>query len=281
MQPTASASPNTESGSNTPMPPPGRVQYSPSDLLAVLSELANHLEAAKPVMLSKDIRVNREVALGLIHELRGALPIAVEQADEAFTRAQNQLKSAAQRAESLAAASQAEADTLLANAHAEAQALTNQARVEAETLVKNAQAEADAVISGARQRQKDLIDQDAVVAQAKVRAQDIMNAAQAEAEQLMVEADAYCDNSLAKFENDLAALQSQVAAGRARLVQRHPQLAQIAEASAPTPPQPSAAPQPVPQRVNPGPAGNVAPARRRGAKGAPGSGQAAASARRP
>jgi len=180
------------SGPSAPSSQPGRVQYSPSDLLAVLSELADLLVGAKPVLLSKDIRVNRDAALGLIDELRGALPVAVEQADEALTTAKNQLAAAQQQAEATVAAARAEAESVVANG---------------------------------RQRQAELVGHEAVVSQAKARAAEIVAAAQNEADRLMTDADAYCDTSLAQLGKDLASLQSQVAAGRQRLVERHPQLA--------------------------------------------------------
>ena len=184
------AGPGVGTSANTPGGAPvnqgARVQYSPSDLLAVLTELADLLEQAKPFMLSKDIRVNRDTALGLIDELRGAMPIAVEQADEALSVAKTQLANAQNQAESLVAA---------------------------------ARAEADAIVAAARKRQVELVEHEAVFAQAKVRAAEVFEQARADSEQLKRDADAYCDARLAAFGNDLTAILKQVAAGRARLAE--------------------------------------------------------------
>ena len=239
--------PQPQPSANIPVdiPVPGsgrRVQYSPSDLLAVLNELAELLEKAKPVMLSKDIRVNRETAIGLIDELRGSMPVAVEQADEALTAARNQLA---------AANSQAEA------------------------VVAGARAEADSILAAVRQRQVEMVEREAVVAQAKGRAAEIQAAAKAEADQLKLDADAYCDARLAAFSNDLAALQKQVAAGRARLAQSleptqgraHPQPQPPAPASMPVPANAAkSAPINAAMRV---PAPGAAPARAPGAGSPP------------
>jgi len=199
--------------------PAGRVEYSPSDLMAVLNELAHELNAAKPGVLSKDIKVNRDVVLGLVDELRNSMPVAVEQADVSLTSARQQLTAASQQAEAMLAAAQGDAEAMVAAA-----------RSDAEAMVVAARTEADAIVSSARQKRKELIENEGIVAGAKIRAGEIVSDAQAEADRLMADADAYCDNNLAKLGEDLAHLQHQVAAGRARLAQRQPTLQNHAQA---------------------------------------------------
>ena len=92
---------------------------------------------------------------------------------------------------------------------ADADAVLGRARLEASDLVERAQ-----------ERAEELVSQESVVAQANTRAEEIVAEAQASADKLAREADDYCDRQLAQFEIDLNAIGSQVAAGRARLLER-------------------------------------------------------------
>jgi cell division septum initiation protein DivIVA len=179
-------------------------QYSPEDLMAVLADLSNLLEEAKPVLLSKDIRVNREGALGLVGELRSAMPFAIKHASEALLDAKAKQTAAGERADQV----------------------LSQAKADAEAIVKKAKAEADSIVAAARQRQIELGEREAIVAQANLRATEIVTAAQSESARLAHGADTYCDSQLASFANSLSALQGQistvqqqVSAGRAQLAE--------------------------------------------------------------
>lgn len=92
---------------------------------------------------------------------------------------------------------------------ADADAVLGRARLEAGDLVQRAQ-----------ERAEELVSDEAVVAQAQERSAKILADAKTEADTLAREADDYCDRQLAQFEIDLSAITSQVAAGRARLVER-------------------------------------------------------------
>ena len=98
-----------------------------------------------------------------------------------------------------------QADTLIADADA----VLDRARREAAKILEKARARADVLVS-----------EEAVVAEATKRAAEIEAAGRAEADRLAREADDYCDRQLAQFEIDLGAITNQVAAGRARLVER-------------------------------------------------------------
>lgn len=98
-----------------------------------------------------------------------------------------------------------QADTLIADADA----VLDRARREAAKILEKARARADHLVS-----------EEAVVAAAEQRAAEIEAAARVEADRLAREADDYCDRQLAQFEIDLGAITNQVAAGRARLVER-------------------------------------------------------------
>src|SRR5690606_9311951 len=118
-----------------------------------------------------------------------------------------------------------QADTLIADADAE---------------LDRARREAAKIQEKARARAEHLVPEQAGVHAAEKRAEAIAAAAREQAERLAREADAYCDRPLAQFEIDLGAITNQLAAGRARLVERARGRAERAkraeEAAAATPP---------------------------------------------
>lgn len=91
---------------------------------------------------------------------------------------------------------------------------------QAETELVTAQKSAEDTIATARARAIELVQQESVVEQAKQRASEIVDEAYNEAAGLRQQADQYCDDRLAQFEGQLAALGQQVQAGRAKLAER-------------------------------------------------------------
>lgn len=91
---------------------------------------------------------------------------------------------------------------------------------DADAVLERARHEAGKILQKAHGRAEDLISKEAVVVQAKEQAEAIIADAHVEAGKLADEADDYCDRQLARFEEDLTAISAQVAAGRARLVER-------------------------------------------------------------
>lgn len=91
---------------------------------------------------------------------------------------------------------------------------------DADALKERSQAEAEERLAAARSEAEQLASQEAVVAQAQERAAQIIAGAEADAAKLMGDADDYCDRKLAQFEIDLAAITSQVRAGREALAAR-------------------------------------------------------------
>ncbi|GAB2968873.1 MAG TPA: hypothetical protein VKY71_09140 [Actinotalea caeni] len=111
---------------------------------------------------------------------------------------------------------------------------------DADAVLDRARREAAKILEKARARAEHLVSEQAVVHAAEQRAEEIVAAAREQAERLAREADDYCDRQLAQFEIDLGAITNQVAAGRARLVERargRAEKAKLAEeAAAATPP---------------------------------------------
>lgn len=91
---------------------------------------------------------------------------------------------------------------------------------DADAVLERARREAAKILEKAHARADRLVSQEAVVDAARARATEIEQAARADADRLAREADDYCDRQLAQFEIDLGAISNQVAAGRARLVER-------------------------------------------------------------
>ncbi len=91
---------------------------------------------------------------------------------------------------------------------------------DADAVLEGARSQADEIVEGAHRRAEHLVSEQEVVAKAKAKAKGIIADAQDAAEELARDADDYCDRQLAKFEIDLGAINSQVAAGRARLSER-------------------------------------------------------------
>lgn len=91
---------------------------------------------------------------------------------------------------------------------------------DADAVLGRARREASKLLEKARTRAETLVSQEAVTGAATTRAEEILAEARKDADRLAREADDYCDRQLAQFEIDLGAITTQVAAGRARLVER-------------------------------------------------------------
>ncbi|WP_354002665.1 hypothetical protein [Occultella kanbiaonis] len=92
---------------------------------------------------------------------------------------------------------------------------------DADAVLERARSEAGRIVEKAKERAADLVSKESVVKDANAKAEQIIADAKASAEKLSREADDYCDRQLAQFEIDLNAINTQVAAGRARLVERN------------------------------------------------------------
>jgi hypothetical protein len=87
-------------------------------------------------------------------------------------------------------------------------------------LLDGAQREAVELVEGARRQAGELVAGHVIVSGAQARADQILDAARAEAARLLRDADEYCDNKLARFEDDLWGALGQVRRGRHRLQDR-------------------------------------------------------------
>lgn len=91
---------------------------------------------------------------------------------------------------------------------------------EAQDVLEDAHRQAEEVLATARARAIELVQHEQVVVQAESRAREIVDEAEGRAAALRADADDYCDQRLAEFEQDLSRVSAQVQAGRARLAER-------------------------------------------------------------
>jgi cell division septum initiation protein DivIVA len=110
----------------------------PTDVLDVLEELAGLIENARPLLMSSDVRVDRDQALGLVDELRGGLPGAIERADTMHAQAAAELEEARRSAEDTIVQARQRAMELV-----EHEQVVAQAKARAAEIVAEAQQQAD------------------------------------------------------------------------------------------------------------------------------------------
>ena len=106
-------------------------------LLEILDDLAALLENARTVPLSSNIKVDRDQALGLVDELRDALPTQVARADEMLAEARRALDDARRQGEEIVATARARAIELV-----DAEQVVVQARSRAAEIVAEAERQA-------------------------------------------------------------------------------------------------------------------------------------------
>jgi uncharacterized protein YhaN len=121
-------------------------ELTPSALLDVLAEMRVTVENAKTVLMSSDVRVNRDDMLALIRELQEGLPTAISNADAMMEAARKELQDAKDAGEETIAAARARALELVS-----LEQVTMQAKVTAAEIVASANDEAAEV-----RRQADL-----------------------------------------------------------------------------------------------------------------------------
>ncbi|CAM3380907.1 hypothetical protein [Isoptericola cucumis] len=113
-------------------------------LLEILDDLAALVENARSTPLSTNVKVDRDQALGLVDELRDALPTQVARADEVLAEAQESLEAAHRRSEEIVASARARAIELVQAEQVVVQAESRAAEIVAEAEQKAAALRNDA-----------------------------------------------------------------------------------------------------------------------------------------
>jgi nucleotide-binding universal stress UspA family protein len=119
-------------------------------LLEILDDLAGLLENARNAPLSSNIKVDRDQVLGLVDELRDALPVQVARADDLLADAQRSLDDAHRQAEEIVASARARAIELVEEEQVVVQAKSRAAEIvdEAERKAAALRTDADAYCDG-------------------------------------------------------------------------------------------------------------------------------------
>jgi len=119
-------------------------------LLDILDDLAGLLENARTVPLSSNIKVDRDQVLGLVDELRDALPTQVARADDLLTEARRTLDDAHRQAEEIVATARTRAIELVDAEQVVVQATSRAAEIvdEAERKAAGLRSDADEYCDG-------------------------------------------------------------------------------------------------------------------------------------
>lgn len=107
-------------------------------LPALVDELDTLITHARAMPMSASVLVNRAEALGLVDELRAAMPVQLDRADEVLSDADRVLADAEEQAERVIAAARTRAAQLVAE-----EQVVVQSRAEAARIVEEAHAQAD------------------------------------------------------------------------------------------------------------------------------------------
>ncbi|MGF0117370.1 hypothetical protein ACQFYA_13765 [Promicromonospora sp. Marseille-Q5078] len=128
----------------------GQAEDPAAGLLDILEDLAALVENARSAPLSTNVKLDREQALGLVDELRDALPTQVARADEVLAAARDTLDDAHRQAEEIVASARARAIELVQSEQVVVQARSRAAEVvaEAERRAAALRTDADAYCDG-------------------------------------------------------------------------------------------------------------------------------------
>lgn len=208
------------------------------------------LEEAYGVPMTSNCMVPRSQMLALLDELRNALPLEIDDAQDVLDRKDEIIHAAEAEAHEVRSTAQQESDTLLSDAHGESErilseaqqhatALVSQAESDAQKMREDARREADQDLSRAQaeaerlvaegndsyQRsvdeglaeQRRLVSESEVVRRANEEAHRVVDAAHADSTKLRSECDSYVDDKLSEFESTLNGVLRTVTRDRAAL----------------------------------------------------------------
>ncbi|RAV32324.1 DivIVA domain-containing protein [Corynebacterium heidelbergense] len=215
-----------------------------------MDDLQNMVEQAYGVPMTSNCMVPRREVLDILDEMRNAIPIEMDDAQDVLDHRSSIISDAQERADSLIADAEAERDQILASAKAQADSMVQDAEDRAASTVAQAENEADRLINDARDEydhvtsraaaeadrlvtsgnesyqrsvdegiaeQQRLVSNSEVVRNAEAEAQRIVQSAHADSDRLRTECDRYVDSTLAEFEESLTNTLRTVGRDRAAL----------------------------------------------------------------
>lgn len=215
-----------------------------------MDDLQHMVEQAYGVPMTSNCMVPRREVLDILDEMRNAIPIEMDDAQDVLDHRDGILNDAQDRSKTMINEAEQERDNILADARARAEAMIQDAEERATTTVAQAEDEADRLVTEARHEydhvteraaaeadrlvtsgnesyqrsvdegiaeQQRLVSESEVVRNADAEAQRIVQSAHADSDRLRKECDRYVDSSLAEFEETLSTTLRSVGRDRAAL----------------------------------------------------------------
>ena len=179
-----------------------------TDLMNLLAYLEDELTRAKPIPFTNMSRVNAQMCIDIINDIRDNLPLAVQYSEQMLRDRERVLRGAEQ-----AAANRIESANVRANA------ALDDANTRAGRILEDAQKHADNIVRDAEVRARAMIDQNSIKLQAQDDARQIINEASLEAHERRQQAADYCDKLLRDAEDTLQAAYDDVRRNRQNLGQ--------------------------------------------------------------
>jgi cell division septum initiation protein DivIVA len=201
-----------------------------------LDDLQNMVDQAYGVPMTSNCMVPRREVQDLLDEVRTAIPIEMDDAQDVLDRKDTILADAEDEAEGMVNDAKAERDRILDEARRQADEMVSDAENQANSTVARAEDEADRLVTDARRDAEDtvsraeaesqrlvtagnesydrsvnegiaeqqrLVSEAEVVRQAGDEARRIVESAHADSDRLRRECDQYVDSTLAQFEESL------------------------------------------------------------------------------
>ena len=204
-----------------------------------LDELVQTVEQAYGVPMTSNCMVPRNEMLALLDDLRNALPIDLDNAQDVLDQQDEIIAAAEERARVTVEDADRQAQDIVTDAHNEAEAIVGNAQTHATNAVAQAEDQADRTLANAQAEavrlvsegnasyersvnegvaeQARLVDESEVVRRADEEAHRIVDSAHAESDRLRNEADTFVDGKLGEFEESLTGILRTVTSDRAAL----------------------------------------------------------------
>ncbi|RNE49756.1 DivIVA domain-containing protein [Corynebacterium alimapuense] len=215
-----------------------------------LDELNQTVEHAYGVPMTSNCMVPRQDTMALLDDLRNALPIEIDDAQDVLDKQEQILRGAEEQAHGMVsdaetqaaetiARSQDDADAMIADAQQRAAAIMNQAQDDADHLVDSARREADETVHRAKSEadrlisdgeesyrrsvdegmseQQRLVSDSEVVRRSSEEARRIVETAHTDSNRLRNECDEFVDSKLGEFEETLSSVLRSVTRDRSAL----------------------------------------------------------------
>ena len=112
-----------------------------------MDDLQHMVEQAYSVPMTSNCMVPRREVLDILDEMRNAIPIEMDDAQDVLDHHDKILHDAEDRADGMVADAEAERDRILEEAHARAEAMVRDAEERATTTVAQAEDEADRLVT--------------------------------------------------------------------------------------------------------------------------------------